>query len=148
MPTPVNYSANGMPTWKGQAPGLDANGVISNIAYYPRMVAKTASYTVLRTESGTVFHTTGATAAIVFTLPAISTGPWWFEFFNGADQSMTVTSATADTIVTYNDLAADNVAFSTSSEKIGGHTIAWTDGTTLFVVAHGASQAQHITVTS
>lgn len=100
----------------------------------PRMLAKTADYTVLASDSGTVFHTTGATAAVNFTLPAISQGPYQFLFINGADQNMTVTAATADTIVTYNDLNADSVAFSTSSEKIGGAIEVWCDGTTLFVL--------------
>ena len=146
MPTPVNYSTNAMGSYLGMAAPIDVNGVIPNIAYYPRIVAKTASYTVLRTESGTYFTTTGATAAINFTLPAISTGPWIFEFFNGADQNLTVTSGTADTIVTFNDLTADSVAFSTSAEKIGGHIIAFTDGTTLFVVAHPSMVNQHVTI--
>ena len=146
MPTPVNYNSLSSALGKGRYVEVDANGVIPNIAFYRQIIPKTASFTVLRTQSGAVFTTTGATAAITFTLPAISTGPWWFEFFNGADQDMIVASGTVDTIVTYNDLAADSVAFSTSSEKIGGHVIAFTNGTTLFVVAHGASQAQHITV--
>lgn len=149
MPTPVTYSTNGMNQGHGRYVEVDANGMIANIAYYPKIRVKTASYSVLAVESGSYYTTTGATAAVVFTLPVLVSGTSWiFEFFNGADQSMTVTAGTADTAVTYNDLAADSVAFSTSSEKIGGHIIAFTDGTTLFVVAHGASQAQHITVTT
>jgi hypothetical protein len=112
----------------------------------PIMQAKTADYTVVASDSGTVFHTTGATAAVNFTLPAINTGPWHFLFINGADQNLTVTSATADTIVTYGDLNADSVAFSTSSEKIGGAIEVWCDGTTLFVLARPASIYQTITI--
>jgi hypothetical protein len=102
------------------------------------MLAKTADYTVTAADSGTIFHTTGATAAVNFTLPAIGTGPFHFLFINGADQNMTVTAATADTAVTYNDLAADSVAFSTASELIGGTIEVWCDGTTLFVLARPA----------
>jgi len=148
MPTPLNYTTLSAAQGKGRYVEVDANGVIPNIAFYRQIIPKTASFTVLRTQSGAVFTTTGATAAVNFTLPAINTGPWWFEFFNGADQSMTVTSGTADTIVTFNDLQADSVAFSTASEKIGGHIIAFTDGTTLFVVAHGSKENQHITIAS
>ncbi len=112
----------------------------------PIMVAKTADYTVVAADSGSVFHTTGATAAVNFTLPKISDGPFHFLFINGADQNMTVTAETADTAVTYNDLAADSVAFSTSSEKIGGAIEVWCDGTTLFVLARPASIYQTITI--
>ena len=133
----------------GQAPAVDTDGIIRNLSYSPRIIAKTAAYSVLARETGTYFTTTAATQAITFTLPVLVSGTAWvFEFFNGADQSMTVTAGTADTAVTFNDLAADSVAFSTASEKIGGHIIAFTDGTTLFVVAHGSQFNQHVTVTT
>lgn len=103
-----------------------------------KMEAKTADYTCTAQDSGTIFHTTGATAAVNFTLPAISAGPFWFLFIAGADQNMTVTAETADTAVTYNDLAADSVAFSTSSEKIGGAIEVYCDGVTLFVLPRAA----------
>lgn len=112
----------------------------------PIMQVKTADYTVTAADSGTVFHTTGASGAVVFTLPAINTGPYHLLFINGADQNMTVQSSTADTIVTYNDLAADSVAFSTSSEKIGGAFEVWCDGTTLFVLGRPATIYQTITI--
>jgi len=111
-----------------------------------KMEAKTASYTCVAADSGTVFHTTGATAAVVFTLPQISTGPFWFLFISGADVDMTVTSAVADTEVTFNDLAADSVAYSTSSEKIGGAVEVYCDGTTLFVLPRPASVYQNETI--
>jgi hypothetical protein len=96
--------------------------------------SKTAAYTVTKYDSGTIFHTTGATAAVTFTLPQISDGPFYFLFICGADIGMTVTAAAADTAVTYNDLNADSVAFSTSSEMIGGAVEVICDGTTLFVL--------------
>lgn len=108
--------------------------------------AKTASYQVTKEDSGTIFHTTGATAAVTFTLPPISDGPFYFMFVNGADQDMLVASKVADTAVTFNDLAADSVAFSTSSEKIGGVIEVICDGTTLFVLPRLASEAQTVTI--
>lgn len=108
--------------------------------------AKTADYTCTKYDSGTIFHTTGATAAVNFTLPKIADGPFYFLFVNGADQNMTVTAGTADTAVTFNDLAADSVAFSTSSEKIGGVIEVFCDGTTLFVLPRLASEAQTVTI--
>lgn len=84
-----------------------------------RVQVKAADYTVLATDNGTTFTTRGASGAVNFTLPAIDRG-LEFTFFNEADQNMTITAATADTMVVFNDLAADSIAFSTSSEKIGG----------------------------
>lgn len=84
-----------------------------------RTIVKTADYTVTAAENGALFTTRGAAGAVNFTLPAIKRG-LEFSFYNEADQNMTVTAAAADTLVTFNDLAADSVAYSTASEKIGG----------------------------
>lgn len=128
-----------MDTWEGRAPAVDADGIVRNFLYSPRFVTKTAAYTVEARETGTVFVTTGATAAVTFTLPAIAAArPWVFTFINGADQNMTVATATADTLVTYNDLTADSIAFSTASEKIGGVVDVWSDGTSAFGVVRVA----------
>ena len=99
---------------------------------------KTASYQVTKEDNGTIFLTTGATAAVVFTLPPITDGPFWFRFINCADVDMTVTAKVADTMLTYNDLAADSIAFSTSSEKIGGEVEVICDGTTLIGLPRAA----------
>lgn len=119
---------------KNKSPEVDVNGIVRNFIYSPRFATKTSAYTVTAKETGTIFVTTGATAAVTFTLPAISDGPWVFSFISGADVAMTVAAGTADTMVTYNDLAADSIAFSTSSEIIGGMVDVFCDGTTLFGV--------------
>jgi hypothetical protein len=111
-----------------------------------KMEAKTAAYQVVKEDSGTIFHTTGATAAVTFTLPPISDGPFWFLFVCGADIGMTVAAKVADTAVTFNDLAADSVAFSTASEMIGAQIEVFCDGTTLFVLPRLASEAQTVTI--
>ena len=147
MPTPATYSTNGMKLGKGRYVEVDEYGKVANFAWSKRYVTKTASYTVLRTESGTCFVSTGATADYVFTLPAISTGPWHFEFIAGADYNLTVTAGTADTMVAYNDLAADSLAFSTNSEQIGGRILVDCDGTTLFATGVGHN-LQHQTVST
>jgi hypothetical protein len=136
-----------MPQYKGASPMIDANNIAANFAWYPRIVAKTAAYTVTPQESGTIFTTTGATQAINFTLPAISTGPWVFYFIAGAAQNLTVTAETADTMVTFNDLQADSIALSTSGEIIGGGFMAFCDGTTLFCSqVFGVSHRQTATI--
>ncbi len=109
---------------------------------------KTASWTATAADSGKKFLVVGATAAVVCTLPAIADGPFAFEVFNGSDQNLTMTAATADTIITYNDLAADSVAFSTASEKLGGSFEVLCDGTSLFVLARISSSYQNVTVST
>lgn len=85
-----------------------------------RMTAKTADYTVLDSDNGTIFTNSGAAGAVIFTLPATAKRGLEFTFNVVADQSVTVTAGTADTLIAFNDLAADSIAFSTAAEKIGG----------------------------
>lgn len=150
MPQPITsqtQNTNSMSLYEGQCPAVDADGIIRNLSWSPRISIKTASFTALTRETGTFFTVVGSTAAVVATLPVLVSGTSWiYEFFNGTDQNLTVTAGTADTAITFNDLAADSVAFSTSSEKIGGQITAFTDGTNLFIVANGSKENQHITV--
>lgn len=97
---------------------LDLNNAATGPQIKIRIQNKTADYTVVPQDSGTVFHNVGDTGAIVYTLPAPLLG-LFFIFISGVDQSMTVNAATADTMITYNDVDADGVAFSTSSQKAG-----------------------------
>jgi len=115
----------------GLSVGMDSDGHIDDIVYKRRVVAKTADYTVLAAESGTFFTTEGATAAVNFTLPAFADG-LEFEFYNAEDVNLTVTSGTADLMVASNDVAADSVAFSTTSLKAGGSFKVVSDGVKWF----------------
>jgi len=109
-----------MGTFMGRAPALNQYSQIANLAWIPKVVAKTADYTVLAKDSGTIYTTEGATAAVNFTLPAASDGPWIFDFYSAEDVAMTVTAETADTLVCFNDVAADSIAFSTASRASTG----------------------------
>lgn len=82
------------------------------------VVAKTADYTVTSADNNRIFTNRGAAGAVNFTLPTIAKG-LRYRFFVEADQTVTVTSATADTLVVFNDAAADSIAASTAGEKIG-----------------------------
>lgn len=127
MPT-LSTAQTQMDTMLGKYPCLDANGVIDNISYKRNVVAKTAAYTVLASQSGTLFTNYGATASVTFTLPAMADG-LEFWFFAAADVALVVASGTADKIVTSNDAAADSVAFQTSSEILGNAMVFISDGT-------------------
>ena len=86
--------------------------------YVLNVVAKTANYTVTTAENGTLFTNAGAAGAVTFTLPTVAKG-LRYQFFAEADQTVTVAGATG-TLVVFNDAAANSIAFSTASEKIGG----------------------------
>lgn len=130
----VQNLTNPMPSFESNTPGLDQYGRIPYMAWFPRFVAKTAAYTVKSEESGTWFTNAGATAAVTFTLPAISEGPFIFFFVALADVAITVTAGTADTLIGFNDVDLDSIALSTSSEILGGGIIIGCDGTRLFAL--------------
>lgn len=102
-----------------------------------RVIAKTADYTINPTldRPGTTFTNRGAAGAVNFTLPAPGAGVkgWWYRFKGHADQTITVTTLTADTLVTFNDQTADSLAASTGGQKIGAEMEAFCDGTSWFV---------------
>ena len=147
MPTPSTFQTY-MSLYKNAAPMVDSNGIVRNFIWSPRFATKVAAYTVTAAETGTHFNTTGATTAITFTLPAISTGPWVFKFINSVDLAMTVTAATADTIITYNDIDIDSVGAATAGELIGAVINAYCDGTSLWVTGEtGMPTYQTFTLT-
>jgi hypothetical protein len=141
------YQTNGMATFDGNKPGLNAYGQIADMAWTPKIAALTGTAQTLKaSQSGTIFHNVGLTASITVTLPAIADGPYYFKIIQGAGYSIVVTSVVADTIITFNDAAADSVTFSSSSEIIGGHYEVICDGTSLFVLPILASEAQTVTI--
>lgn len=83
------------------------------------IVAKTADTTVAETDNNILFTNGGAAGAVVFTLPATAKKGLRYGFYVSADQTITVTAGTADTLIAANDVAADSIAFSTSGEKVG-----------------------------
>ena len=99
-----------MATYQGLAPSL-----------YCEISAKTAAYAMVPEDIGKLFTNRGASGAVTLTLPPTADIPdgWWCEVFVAANQSVTVAAPTTDTMVAFNDAAADSVAFSTSGEKIG-----------------------------
>lgn len=101
-------------------------------------IAKTADYTIVAATdpSGAIFTNRGATAAVIFTLPAPTKAlaGVFFLFAVHADQNVTVKTATADTLVTLNDAAVDSLAVSTTSQKIGALMLTLCDGTSWYAM--------------
>lgn len=112
------------------------------------IVTKTASYTMTSSDFGKIFITRGATGAVTFTLPAASSlnKGNWCVFFNAADQNMIV-AGPDEGLTVFNDLTADSISFTTSSEKIGAAVLAFSDGTKWDCVPL-ATETQTITIGS
>ncbi len=102
----------------------DPLGYLAGVAQ--RTITKTETGDITAAENGATFHVVGS-GAVTLTLPAIATG-LRYRFINAADQNLVVASnGSSDNIVTINDLSADSVTFSTSSQKIGATLDIWTD---------------------
>ncbi len=86
----------------------------------PLSAAKTADYQVLPSDIGKVLTNSGASGAVVLTLPVLADvwQGWNVEVFIVADQTVTVT-APSGKLVVFNNAAATSIAFSTATEKIG-----------------------------
>lgn len=128
---------------------VQRNGSVAALVggFYP--VAKSASYTVTNSDHGTLFHTTGASAAVTFTLPTPgdSNAGMNVVFFNTVGQTMTVTCATADKIVAFNNASADSVGYATASELIGSGFLMVSTGTVWLCLPLLGSDSATITVT-
>lgn len=128
MPSLSNMAAYMKSFW-GKAAAVDTDGFIDDLQWKPKVVPVLVDTTVTVSQSGAIFTTEAATEAeINFTLPAASDGPWIYWFFNAEDITMTITAETADTMVTFNDVAADSISFATSSEKVGGAAMVFSAG--------------------
>ena len=92
------------------------------------VVAKTASYTVLFSDGGTLFTNRGAAGTITFTLPLTSGAGngYRVEFATVAAQAIVIASSPADTLIVHGDATADSV---TTAATIGQHFTAICDGT-------------------
>lgn len=101
---------------------------------YPRfpfafpVTALTATATLNPGQCGLIAVTGGAAVTLTLPDPAAETGLWYL-IVNQANYDLTVAAPTADTLITFNDTAADSVAFSTTNEKTGGMLFVYSNGT-------------------
>lgn len=129
-----------------QAGFLLSDNFYGNPTPWRDIIAKTADYTVLEADNNVLFTNRGASGAVNFTLPATAKKGLRFGFYVAAGQDVTVTAGTADTMVAFNDAAADSIAYSTSSEKIGAMVEVIGDGTGWLVVNHLGAETQTPTI--
>lgn len=111
-----------------------ANNAYGNSVGVPlyRIQAKTAAYTILENELGTIFTNTAATASVTLTLPAITNLPagWWCGVYvTDNDGIVLASNGSADNIVAKNDAAADSITMTTNSLAIGNSVMVVFDGT-------------------
>lgn len=82
----------------------------------------TSSITLSADDVGKTFGNVGAGGAVTFTLPAVASVPLGGDimFLSCADQNFAVAATNAGELIALNDVSANSVTFSTSSEKAGG----------------------------
>ena len=116
---------------------------------FRKISVKTASYTIDTQvdECGTLFTNRGA-AAITITLPTPGTGMegLWYEFYSMSASAFTITGP-GELVVAHNNLTADGIAFSTSSETIGNSVVFIWDGTSWLAKPSIAQDTATVTIT-
>jgi len=123
MPIPSTRQDQ-MDTHMGKTAGLNTDLQIDDIAYTMRVESKADDYTVLASESGTVFVQT--TADNNYTLPTREAGLiYWF--ISSSDHELMVTSDVTQKMTTFNDAVCASVAFTTASEQIGSGFMVYCD---------------------
>jgi hypothetical protein len=84
-------------------------------------VAKTANYTIVAADNGTLFTNGAATGAIVFTLPTLSTVLGFsVEFLATTAQVVSIASVESTNIVADGAANKSSIVYSTASHIIGG----------------------------
>lgn len=86
----------------------------------------TGTKTLTYGECGIIVVRSGA--ACTLTLPAVKKGVWYL-IVNAVDQQLIITADTADTLITFNDIAADSIDFDQAGNMIGGMFLVLCDGT-------------------
>jgi hypothetical protein len=91
--------------------------------------AKTAAYSITAADNGSCFTNRGASGSVTLTLPAPFANAQYLVLVHAA-QTFVVAADAVDTLVTYNDAAAD----SASSNTVGAAMWIWSDGTSWFLI--------------
>lgn len=123
----------------------DPNTRAIQIAQTKKIVNLSAAYTVTILDSNTLFT---VDTAITVTLPAVSaalTGVF-VDIIIIADVTVVV-AATANQMITFNDVDADSLTWSTSSEKIGASLRATCNGS-FWLIQLMTEETQTTTVTT
>jgi hypothetical protein len=115
---------------------------LTNCAQRLRCQTKAAAYTLKASDSGTYFDTTGDGAGFTFTLPAYAPKGTYFVIVNSTSQTVLVAAATADTLITYGDTAADSVSIT----DIGVYLFIYFNGTAWYAISPANDGGASLTV--
>ena len=138
MPSPSTRQTQ-MKVHLGKAPSVDDNFQIDNMAFKVKVVAKTADYQVLASETGTYFTDLGTTGTIDFTLPAATAG-LVYTFFSASAGALLVKAASA-IMVADNNAAATSVQYVSAGDIIGAGFRLFADGAKWFAMPFGTEAA-------
>ncbi len=116
-------------TWDESADTLQLDAAKLGEYRMKAPVAKATSYQLLAADSGTIFC---ATAALTFTLPAVTLTGFHAWFHVGADEDVVVASGSANEMVLDNTVVGESVTFGTTTEQIGQAVYVVSNGTKWF----------------
>lgn len=131
---------------EGGSPIAEADFSARTLKMGTKLPIKTiaGAYTFVEEDSGTFFK---VTAALTLTLPAAAAfAGCHLWVFNATDTDLTI-AATANELKTFNDVDADAIAFSTSSEKVGAAVHLVCDGVCWMAMLM-TEETQTVTVTT
>lgn len=111
-----------------------------------KITNKTASYTVVAADTGTIFTNVGDGDAIEYTLPTEAAG-LVYEFYQCEDYEMKITSATGNNIVGFHDKAATDLTFTTPGEHMGAWVKMVCTGTLWLCTYSGGTTGKEYTAT-
>ena len=113
------------------------DNILDSIRTSP-VLAKTANHDITADEakSGTIFTNRGASGTVAFTLPAPSADLTGVRILlvSLVAEVISVETATADTLITMGDAAADKLA---APGSIGAEIECWCDGTSWIALGRG-----------
>jgi hypothetical protein len=151
MPKPRNVYQSTNPPFNGLSAPFDPTYNAGNSRFFFRIQTKTADYTILESDFGTIFTNFGTTADVAFTLPAVTNLPdgWWVIVFCAdlADFVSVASSGSSDNLVTINDISADSVKLDTNNERAGGGWwFVWDDTNSKWLVFTMTGETQTVTI--
>jgi len=138
MPIPTTQQTQ-MDSFLGHMPAVDSTRILDDMAFKVNVVAKTADYQVLASESGTYFTDYGCSGTIDFTLPTVADG-LFFVFYSVAAGALKVIGDT-NLVVADNDTTATSVSLETGGAIIGAGFKCFSNGTKWFVLPFGTEGA-------
>jgi len=118
-------------TWKGI---ISETGGLGNMQVpSSQIVSKTADYTVLVTDSGTMFDNTGAAGSVNFTLPAVANAKGFYAYIFGVVDQQIVVTAPAGTLVGPNNAGRTSYTSGAAGQRIGAVHYVYCNGAKYFL---------------